>query len=155
MKKLEDKLVKLTTGGISKLCNMYKETLSLQHQTGKGRKRCTTTSDDKRSVILSLHDRRKSFECIQDEMAQCNVKLRARTVWCKLGEFIIHARISRSHFYVSNKGLKRLHWAKTYVNWTADKWDSVIWSDETKISLFGNDGIKYVRRRIGEDLHPD
>lgn len=26
---------------------------------------------------------------------------------------------------------------------------------ETKISLFGSDGLKYIRRRIGEDMRPD
>ena len=49
--------------------------------------------------------------------------------------------------------LKTLNWAKTHVNWTAQQW-YIVWSDETKISLFRSDGIKYVRRRIG-DLHPD
>lgn len=37
-------------------------------------------------------------------------------------------------------------------HWTAGQWDSATWSEETKIVLFGNDGIKYERRRIGEDL---
>ncbi|KFM64374.1 Transposable element Tcb1 transposase, partial [Stegodyphus mimosarum] len=50
---------------------------------------------------------------------------------------------------------KRLHWAKEYINRTDDQWSQVIWSDETKISLFGSDGPKYVRCRIGEELHPD
>ncbi|KAJ4426402.1 hypothetical protein ANN_27216 [Periplaneta americana] len=31
----------------------------------------------------------------------------------------------------------------------------VIWSDETRISIFGSDGIKYVRRRNGEALNPE
>ena len=35
------------------------------------------------------------------------------------------------------------------------EWFSIIWSDESKFNLFGNDGRVYVRRRIGEDLLPE
>ena len=31
----------------------------------------------------------------------------------------------------------------------------VIWSDKSKFNLFGSDGRVYIRRRIGEDFHPD
>ena len=39
--------------------------------------------------------------------------------------------------------------------WTKEDWVRVIWSDESKISIFGSDGINYVRRRSGEDLLPE
>ncbi|CAI9586109.1 unnamed protein product, partial [Staurois parvus] len=32
-----------------------------------------------------------------------------------------------------------------------DYWDSVLWSDETKITVFGTDGFKTVWRRKGEE----
>ena len=93
-----------TKGGISKFLKRYKETRSLQNQIGKGRERCTTANYDRRIARLSLHDRRKSSR-IQDEMAQCNVKLSAGTVQHTLQKFGIHAIIPRiSHFYLSNKG---------------------------------------------------
>lgn len=146
----------ITKGGISKFLKKYKETQSLQNQTGKGRKRCTTASDDRIIKRLCLCDRRKSSGRMQDEMAQCNVKLSARTVRHRLQEFDLNARIPRKKPFLSlRQRVKRLNCAKTHVNWTMEQWDSVIWSDETRISLFGSDGIKYVRRRIGEDLHPD
>ncbi len=30
-------------------------------------------------------------------------------------------------------------------------WNHVLWSDETKINLFGSDGVKHVWRQPGED----
>lgn len=51
--------------------------------------------------------------------------------------------------------LKRLNWAKILVNWKREQWCSVILSGETKITLCGSDGVKYIRRRIGEDMRPD
>lgn len=48
--------------------------------------------------------------------------------------------------------LKRLLNAISHVIWAAEQWDSVKFSDETKILLFGSHSMKYVKRRIGEDL---
>jgi len=36
-----------------------------------------------------------------------------------------------------------------------NNWNKVIWSDETRISAFGSDGIRYVRQRPGEDCLPE
>ena len=46
-------------------------------------------------------------------------------------------------------------WAKEHREWTKEDWARAIWSDESKISIFGSDGINYVRRRPGEDLLPE
>ncbi len=32
-----------------------------------------------------------------------------------------------------------------------DYWNYVLWSDETKINLFGSDGVKHVWRKSGEE----
>ncbi len=32
-----------------------------------------------------------------------------------------------------------------------DYWNLVLWSDETKINLFGSDGVKCVWRQTGEE----
>ena len=36
-----------------------------------------------------------------------------------------------------------------------DKWNSVIFSDESKFNLYGSDGKRHVRRRKNEAFHPD
>ncbi|KAG1442595.1 hypothetical protein G6F56_011000 [Rhizopus delemar] len=45
---------------------------------------------------------------------------------------------------------KRLRWAMEHVNWTEDQWKSVIWSDESRFSLNGNDADARVIRKVGE-----
>jgi len=30
-----------------------------------------------------------------------------------------------------------------------------LWSDETKVSIFGSDGVRYVKRRAGEECLPE
>jgi len=41
-------------------------------------------------------------------------------------------------------------WTKEHIKWLKNQWKQVIWSDESKISLFGSDDRKYVRRRVGD-----
>ncbi len=45
----------------------------------------------------------------------------------------------------------RLEFARAYADKDEDYWDSILWSDETKINVFGTDGFKTVWRRKGEE----
>ncbi|KAG1445662.1 hypothetical protein G6F56_009833 [Rhizopus delemar] len=45
---------------------------------------------------------------------------------------------------------KRLRCAMEHVNWTEDQWKSVVWSDESRFSLNGNDTDARVIRKVGE-----
>jgi hypothetical protein len=45
-----------------------------------------------------------------------------------------------------------LAFAKKYKDWDLEAWKRVIWSDETKINLFGSDGRQYCWKRSGAAL---
>ncbi len=44
-----------------------------------------------------------------------------------------------------------LQFARAHADKDEDYWDSILWSDETKINVFGTDGFKTVWRRKGEE----
>ncbi len=44
-----------------------------------------------------------------------------------------------------------LEFARAHADKDEDYWDSILWSDETKINVFGTDGFKTVWRRKGEE----
>ena len=48
-----------------------------------------------------------------------------------------------------------MQFVKTHLEWSGDpgikKWRNTIWSDETKVNLFGSDGHQYVRRPKNEE----
>ncbi len=44
-----------------------------------------------------------------------------------------------------------LEFARAHADKDEDYWDSILWSDETKINVFGTDGLKTVWRRKGEN----
>ena len=47
---------------------------------------------------------------------------------------------------------KRLLWAKKYKNYSVEDWKKVLFSDESKFEIYGNNRRIYVRRRPGERL---
>ncbi len=44
-----------------------------------------------------------------------------------------------------------LEFARAHADKDEDYWDSILWSDETKINVFGTDGFKTVWCRKGEE----
>jgi len=44
----------------------------------------------------------------------------------------------------------RLKWAQLHINWSNEQWRQVIWSDESRFRVCGNDGTPLVLRKQGE-----
>lgn len=67
----------------------------------------------------------------------------------------LYARRPAKKPFISEKNRKaRLAFARRYQHWTKDDWSKVLWSDESKFNLFNSDGIRYVRRPIGQRFNP-
>ncbi|KAG2204440.1 hypothetical protein INT47_005231 [Mucor saturninus] len=50
---------------------------------------------------------------------------------------------------------KRLRWAKERVHWTTEQWRGVVWSDELRFTVEGNDKGVRVLRKVGERYKKD
>jgi len=49
----------------------------------------------------------------------------------------------------------RLNFARTYRNWPVSKWRNILWTDGSKIVIFGGTGSRqYVRRPPNMEYHP-
>ena len=48
----------------------------------------------------------------------------------------------------------RLAFAKAHIGWTNDHWSKVLWSDESRVNLYGNDGPRTCFRKRGAPLRP-
>ena len=80
----------------------------------------------------------------------------ARTIRRCLSAAGLKAHISRKKpFRNAIQRKKRVLWCKEHANWTEVHWEKVLFSDETCISLFSSDGVRYVRRRTGEAYLPE
>jgi transposase len=144
-----------TKSGIRKVCERYKVTNSTKNAKKSGRKKKFSAQDERQLCRLALKDRRMSSKRLQQAMKASGVEMSDRTVRQKLCENGLKARRPRKKpFLNETQRKKRLMWALQHKDWMCDDWAKVIWSDETRISIFGSDGVKFVRRRPGEDMLP-
>ncbi|KAG1061900.1 hypothetical protein G6F42_027557 [Rhizopus arrhizus] len=63
-------------------------------------------------------------------------------------------RKKRQPFLTYNHRKQRLAWAKKYQNWSIQQWHQVVFSDETKINIWGSDGCRYYWTQPGDVLRP-
>ena len=146
----------MTPSGIWKLCVRFQATGLISNQTGKGRKRATTVKTDRRIVRMALKNRQITADEINESLQESGIKITSRTVRNRLIAGGLRARIPRKKPYLNvRQRTARVQWAKQHVHWKKEDWEKVLFSDEVRISIFGSDGIRYVRRRVGEAGLPE
>ena len=111
----------------------------------RGRKRKTTRMDDRRIIRFIKRDPAASSNKIQKEL---NLVVSAVTVRRRMIENNLYARSPRKVPLLTKRHANlRLQFAKKHTGWTSEKWRNILWSDESKIVLFGGTGSRqYVRR---------
>jgi hypothetical protein len=120
------------------------------------KKKITSPQDDRVIVRTALGNRRRSSKDIAADMTAAGVQVSARTIRRRLCASGLKAHIPRQKPFLNPaQRKKRVNWCKEHLNWSEDDWGKVLFSDESKISLFGSDGVCYVRRRVGEAYLPE
>lgn len=111
------------------------------HET-RGRKRKTSGRLDQLIVRMSKKNPFKSSSEIKNELC---APVTSRTIRNRLIEAGMKARSPRKVPLLSTQNIKkRLLFANQHLS--RENWKNVLWSDETKINLFGSDGKMFVRR---------
>ena len=112
----------------------------------------TSPITDNRIVTLAKRDPFKSSKAIANEIG--NV-VSSRTVRRRLVAAKLPGRIASKVPLLRQPNLKkRMNFALAHKTWCGlegeKKWRNILWSDETKINLFGNDAARSVRRPKGK-----
>jgi len=77
------------------------------------------------------------------------------TVTRALKSMGFEAKLKKKKPFLSKKHqAARLKWAKEHASWTENDWKRVVFSDETKINIWGSDGVKYCWIRPGDPMQP-
>ena len=64
-------------------------------------------------------------------------------------------RMARRKPFLTKKNIQaRLEFGKTKIKSPKSMWENVLWSDETKVELFGHNSKRYVWRKNNNALHP-
>lgn len=137
---------------VASIVQKYKKTGNLANKKGQGRKRKTTERIDRAIVRKILANRKQSAVKIAYEIEnEFNVKLHPQTIRNRIKSMGYHGKIAVKKPFISAKNKQiRLRWARDKINWSIDQWKRIIWSDETKILLFGSDGVIRTWRKANE-----
>jgi len=126
----------------------------VENKTARGRNSLTTPKTDRRITRFALKNKRASSGDINKVLREMGVKVSDRTVQRRLVNAGLRARIARKkpHSIPECRAPSK----KSGMNKRTCHMDSRIleeshFSGETRISVFGSDGVRYVRRRPGED----
>ena len=124
-------------------------------QENRGAKPKTSKTTDHRIGQLSKKDPFLTSRAILKEL---NVNVSAKTIQRRLIENNLHGRIARKVPLLTKRHLqRRLQFAKNHDSWrgeiSGNKWNNILWSDETKVNLINSDGRVYVRRPINKTFH--
>lgn len=80
--------------------------------------------------------------------------LSARSIRRRLDDAGLHGRVAKSeHPFTEEHLRKRLSFAEGYANWSEEKWDTVLFTDEARIEQ-GPHGRVWVQRPAGQALNP-
>lgn len=130
----------------------YQETGSVQRRQGSGRKRCTQPRDDRFLVTQALRNRKCSYIDLKRNLEE--VRGAQVSLWTVrrrlLAADIRSRRPARAPKLLREHRIARLRFARNCLSWTPGNWSSVLFSDEARICLHGEDRRRRVLRRPGE-----
>ncbi|GIY65088.1 transposable element Tcb1 transposase [Caerostris darwini] len=127
-------LAKVSIKEISRLRNCSKSTVARVVCRYKTEGHCQNKPRSGRPTVLTSRDRR----------------VLGREIRSYTGRSAAHKPLITKTY---KKAL--LRWAKDHRTWTLDDWKRVLWSDESRFTLFRSDGRAWVWRLPGERLLPE
>jgi len=125
-----------------------------EHKGGCGRKRKSTSRQDRAIVKIARSEEAPSLDQIVTIAAAVDISLCRNTIRARLHESGNRACVCTAKPWVSEVNrMKRLKFAKAHQKWSVAAWKRVIWSDESKF-IFRYSGKRYVWRRVEERHEP-
>ena len=132
----------------------YKKAKLIGNLFGRGRKRKTTAITDRLIIGRFKVDRGKSASAVKGEIEkELGIVLYIDTIR-RAHEGDLFGRAAGKKSYVNMKGRrKRINYANEMLQKSVGFSDTVTWSDESKLNLFGSDGKIMVWRSCNEEFN--
>jgi hypothetical protein len=62
-----------------------------------------------------------------------------RTVRSEFHEMCFHVRAAAQKPKINMRNVKRMVWCKAHCHWTLEKWKRILWSDESRFTIWQSD----------------
>src|SRR5581483_2243341 len=130
---------------------LYCEGKSLETQLRSGRPKLLNNDHQKSLKSIVKKNNHQSAEQIKNKLQRkTEMQVFTRTIRRNLHELNIFSRIPACKPLLNDKQREnRLNWCIEKKDWSINKWKSVIWSDESRFTIFKNDGPGRVWRTPG------
>lgn len=137
---------------VFRVVKRYRERDTYKRSPGQGRKRATTTRDDRFLALTALRNRFIRITGVRRELQRArNVTVSRQTVSRRLREQqITSRRANRVPKLTVRHKVQRLRYAEKYRRWARRHWRKVLFTDECRICLQSDDKRVHVLRRPGE-----
>ena len=146
----------VSNGCISNVTKKEKLKLPLKNRPGQGRKKSTTSNEDRYLLNLMKKDREKSSRELASEWNLSNGKsISSSTVRRRLLNAGYRSYTTkRKPYRKRNHCSIRLRFAQQCSNWNFGDWKNVIFSDEAHFEVFNRKNRSFVRRLPSESDAP-
>lgn len=137
---------------IQNIISKFKETGEVADKRKSGRPKKLSDANTKFLRVQSLRNRFKSSrELASDLRHATGTEVTSSSVRKYLISEGLRGRVSvRKPLLRQGNRQKRIQYAKEHKDWTAEMWNRVLYTDESKFEVFGSKRRQYVRRRPGE-----
>lgn len=146
------KYVGCSTTTVKYTLKKFKQSGSFDLKPGRGRKPMLSASDERYLAQTAVRNRRATLSEITSFFNRGrNKNVCETTVRTILKRKDLRGRVACRKPLLSPANIKkRFVFAKTYKDWTSEDWAHVLFTDETKMELFGTNRRLFVRRRPNE-----
>lgn len=119
-----------------------------------GRPTKITPRAQRRLIQEVIKEPRTTSKELQASLASIKVSVHDSTIRKRLGKNSIHGRVPRQKPLLTKKNTKaRLTFAKKYLDYPQDFWANILWTDATKVELFGRCVSRYIWRKTNTAFH--
>ncbi len=101
-----------------------------------------------------IKEPRTTSKELQASLASIKISVNDSTIRKRLGKNSIHGRVSRQKPLLNKKNTKaRLTFTKKSLDYPQDFWANILWTDETKVELFGRCVSRYIWHKTNTAFH--
>ena len=145
----------VSKNGVRSIAKKFEATKMLVNKTGRGRKRKISKKLERKLVRNVNKNPRVTAATLVSDAAKSGITVSKKTVTRALHRNGLHAHRPRKTPLLKKRHLKaRLEYANRNLGKDYSYWKRVIWSDETKLELFGHRNVAFVWRKKGEAHNP-